>query len=197
MWSTITRRNNSFGYFEDLCFQTIGLFLPPANEVCEGYVSTGVCLSTGGCLPLVLGGVCHTPLGRHPLSPPDRHPQGRHPLLSACWDRAPSAQCMLWDTVNKQYASHWNAFLWFTDLTQSIQVGIYINNIYWGFQIGNVLTQGDGSRWHQCLAMYCNKTVVDPEFPRHGDNNLLFAQTFPQNCMKTRLHSSRLRTART
>ena len=24
---------------------------PPANEVCEGYVFTGVCLSTGGCLP--------------------------------------------------------------------------------------------------------------------------------------------------
>ena len=24
------------------------LFLPPANEVCEGYVFTGVCLSTGG-----------------------------------------------------------------------------------------------------------------------------------------------------
>ena len=23
-------------------------FLPPANEVCEGYVFTGVCLSTGG-----------------------------------------------------------------------------------------------------------------------------------------------------
>ena len=26
----------------------IALFLPPANEVCEGYVFTGVCLSTGG-----------------------------------------------------------------------------------------------------------------------------------------------------
>ena len=24
------------------------LFLPPANEVCEGYVFTGVCLSAGG-----------------------------------------------------------------------------------------------------------------------------------------------------
>ena len=27
---------------------TSGTFLPPANEVCEGYVFTGVCLSTGG-----------------------------------------------------------------------------------------------------------------------------------------------------
>ena len=24
------------------------LFLPPANEVCEAYVFTGICLSTGG-----------------------------------------------------------------------------------------------------------------------------------------------------
>ena len=33
--------------------------LPPANEVCEGYVFTCVCLSTGGCLP-------HCMLGIHP-----------------------------------------------------------------------------------------------------------------------------------
>ena len=26
----------------------VNLLLPPANEVCEGYVFTGVCLSTGG-----------------------------------------------------------------------------------------------------------------------------------------------------
>ena len=37
--------------------------LPPANEVCEGYVFTGVCLSTGGgaCMVwggMVAGGVC-------------------------------------------------------------------------------------------------------------------------------------------
>ena len=44
-------------------------FLEPANEVCEGYVFTGVCLSTGECLP-------HFMLG---------HPPGRHP----------PAQCML------------------------------------------------------------------------------------------------------
>ena len=27
------------------------VLLRPKNEVCEGYVFTGVCLSTGGCLP--------------------------------------------------------------------------------------------------------------------------------------------------
>ena len=32
------------------------MLLPPANEVCKGYVFTGVCLSTGG------GGLC--PEGR-------------------------------------------------------------------------------------------------------------------------------------
>ena len=30
--------------------------LPPANEVCEGYVFTGICLSTGGAC--VAGGAC-------------------------------------------------------------------------------------------------------------------------------------------
>ena len=41
-------------YHEYLCTHTVmrwlfGMtFLPPANEVCEGYVFTGVCLSTGG-----------------------------------------------------------------------------------------------------------------------------------------------------
>ena len=46
-------------------------FLPPVNEVCEGYVFTGVCLSTGGwCLPLVPGGCLQHPPDRHP--PPQR-----------------------------------------------------------------------------------------------------------------------------
>ena len=37
-------------------------YLPPANEVCEGYVFTGVCLSTpgGGC-----GGLCMVLFGGH------------------------------------------------------------------------------------------------------------------------------------
>ena len=47
--------------------QTLGNdFLPPANEVCEGYVFTGVCLSTGG------GRACHmahTPPGNHARPP--------------------------------------------------------------------------------------------------------------------------------
>ena len=52
-------------------------YFSPANEVCEGYVFTGVCLSTvgvstsdpGGCLP-------HTCLDRH--TPGQTHPIDRH-----------------------------------------------------------------------------------------------------------------------
>ena len=53
--------------------------LPPANEVCEGYVFTGVCLST------VVGGLPHCMLG-HTI-PRHTSPLGRPPpLCSACWD---------------------------------------------------------------------------------------------------------------
>ena len=41
------------------------LFLPPANEVCEGYVFTGVCLSTGGDVRDCSGGACMVALGGH------------------------------------------------------------------------------------------------------------------------------------
>ena len=33
------------------------IFLPPASEVCEGYVFTGVCLSTGGVVSVSVWGV--------------------------------------------------------------------------------------------------------------------------------------------
>ena len=59
------------------------LLLPPANEVCEGYVFTGVCLSTGGCLPHCMLG--YTPPGQ---TPPAQCMLGYTPapLCSACWD---------------------------------------------------------------------------------------------------------------
>ena len=40
-------------------------FLPPANEVCEGYVFTGVCLSTGGMRAWLLTGGCMVAPGGH------------------------------------------------------------------------------------------------------------------------------------
>ena len=82
-------------------------FLPPAKEVCEGYVFTGVCLSTvGGCLPhCMLGSTL--PRSRHPARsthPSQEHtpPRSIHPPCSACWQiRATSGR----------YASYWNAYL--------------------------------------------------------------------------------------
>ena len=52
--------------------------LPHANEVCEGYVFTGVCLSTGGGVSAPLHAGIHTPLAG---TPPSRQPA---PLTSAC-----------------------------------------------------------------------------------------------------------------
>ena len=47
-------------YLNDIyfrCEQEILNLLPPANEVCEGYVFTGVCLYTGGACVVVGGGM--------------------------------------------------------------------------------------------------------------------------------------------
>ena len=76
------------------------MFLPPANEVCEGYVFTGVCLSTGGLCPkgslfrgvsvqrgggLCLGGLCpEGSLSGRPhirLRADGTHPTGMHSCL--------------------------------------------------------------------------------------------------------------------
>ena len=62
-------------------------FLPPANEVCEGYVVTRVCLSTGGGVPGQVPPGPGTPPGTRytprPDTPPGRYPTGTrytHPL---------------------------------------------------------------------------------------------------------------------
>ena len=67
--------------FRDFCW--VGsVLLPPVNEVCEGYVFTGVCLSAGG------GGSC-----------------GLCPWGSVTETPAPvTVMC-------GRYASYWNAFL--------------------------------------------------------------------------------------
>ena len=102
-------------------------FLPPANEVCEGYVFAGVCLSTGGCLPLVPeGGVCHTP---HPGQMPPLadtppwvdNPSGQTPPLAVHagihtpWAMHagihPRPVHAGIRSTSRRYTSHWNAFL--------------------------------------------------------------------------------------
>ena len=56
-------------------------FLPPANVVCEGYVFTGVCLSTGGSPTGRPRGQGYPPAGRPPSGqgdpPRQRDPPGR------------------------------------------------------------------------------------------------------------------------
>ena len=102
------------------------------NEVCESYVFTGVCLSTGDVCP---NACWDTPLGRHPprqtparqtpsgqtpppwadiflgRNPPPRACWDRHPLPSACWMHIPRPmhagihtplRSGCWDTVNKR-----------------------------------------------------------------------------------------------
>ena len=89
---------------------------------CEGYVFTGVCLSTWGGLPQCMLGY-HTPLGADPprsrppweQTPGADTPQSRHPpRADTPWSRhTPRA-----DTPRRdghccgRYASYWNAFLY-------------------------------------------------------------------------------------
>ena len=68
-------------------------FLPPANDVCEGHVFTGVRLSTGGRVSASgpSGG-----RGRHPLGPEaNTHPGYTSPSLA-------DTPCACWYTVNKR-----------------------------------------------------------------------------------------------
>ena len=110
----------------------IGTFLPPANEVCEGYVFTPVCqsfCSRGGGFPQCMLG--YPPETRHPprstptpgpgnpLGPDSTHRRSQHPREQTpppgtrhspgsrpplLGSDTPSAQCMLGDTVNERAA---------------------------------------------------------------------------------------------
>ena len=87
------------------------LLLPPANEVCEGYVFTGVCLSTGGCLHHCMLG--YTPPRDQRQTPPRQTPPGRHPPHSACWDtvnkravRIPLECILVLDETKQSFSFH-------------------------------------------------------------------------------------------
>ena len=79
--------------------------LPPANEVCENYVFTCVCLSGGGCLPpprdqrQTPPRQTPPPLGRHPQCMLEHTPHSC-PVHAAIQPPHPTSAC--WDTVNKQ-----------------------------------------------------------------------------------------------
>ena len=69
------------------------------NVVCEGYVFTGVCLSTGACIPACLAG--HQPGGCPGPDPRWGVCVSQHALRQT----SPSRRLLL------RYASYWNAFL--------------------------------------------------------------------------------------
>ena len=98
--------------------------LPPANEVCEGYVFIGVCLSTGGVSAPLHAGTHTLPLSRYtPLSrftPRQVHPPGQTPPSSAGIHTPLPNQCMLGYTsllmqcmLGYFQQAHWNAFFFF------------------------------------------------------------------------------------
>ena len=68
--------------------------LAPANEVCEGYVFTGVCLSTGGGSPSG-GGLCPGEEVSVRETPQTETPR---------------------TVMSRRYASYWNAFLFLASI---------------------------------------------------------------------------------
>ena len=101
------------------------LFLPPANEVCEGYVFTGVCLSMGGPCVVARGGMHSCFGGVHGFF---RGAGMRGFFQGACmvflggmhgffWGAGvvfSGGACIGYDeirSVSGRYASYWNAFL--------------------------------------------------------------------------------------
>ena len=76
------------------------------NEVAKVMFFTGVCLSTGGCLPQCM-------LGYHPLPGADTPPEQTPPGADTPQSRHPSPR---YGHCCGRYASYWNAFLFQTVL---------------------------------------------------------------------------------
>ena len=109
--------------------------LPPTNEVCEGYVFTGVCLSTGGegghawllqwghvwllrgHVWLLQGGMCGCSGGVPGCSQEGGHAWllwGGHAWLLGGCGCSQGGVCGFFDEIRSmsgRYASYWNAFL--------------------------------------------------------------------------------------
>ena len=82
-------------------------YLPPANEVCEAYVFTGVCLSMGGVSATQPPGP-KADLGRHPWAD---SPQADTLRVDSPQADTPWAVHAGIRSTSGWYASHWNAFL--------------------------------------------------------------------------------------
>ena len=137
-------------------------YLPPANEVCEVYVFTGVCLSTGE------GGVCPITYWDTHTSPPwpdtpvpGRPTLGKHtPRSDTPPNRQPprAVHAGIWSTSIK-YASHWNAFLFSCSFQQFLPP---VNEV-WGkvmFLHLSVSHSGHSSHRSGWYASYWNAYLI-------------------------------------
>ena len=101
---------------------SLSVYLPPANEVCEGYIFTGVCLSTGGACTArgacvvgmcVAGGACVA--GGHAWSGVRDWWGGLcgwggvHGWGRAWYARPPPHTMRYGRSMRGRYASYWNA----------------------------------------------------------------------------------------
>ena len=95
------------------------ILLPPANEVCKGYVFTRVCQSFCSQEGVCLSACWDTPPQQTPLAHPPAHPLLWHtPLWHTPDTHTPSGtpQCRAcWEirSMRGRYASNWNAILLF------------------------------------------------------------------------------------
>ena len=152
-----------------LRFLLISFLITAANEVCEDYVFTGVCLSTGG------GSFCPLHAGIHPPRTRGRHPQadsplGRCPQQTPPGETPPRADTTLhsacWDMVNK----------WMVRIPlECILVFIHLFPFYLLRNHINIVI----NQW-QIQIFPDGRCAI----PRGGESmNPLFGKRFAENCM--------------
>ena len=137
----------TLNYIEPLAVLRYLIFLPPANEVCEGYVFTLICLSTGGGGVHGRGHACTA--GGHACVAGGMRGRGACMAGRCTWQGVMHGRgtCMAGDhawqegmrgrgawhtppgryheirSMSGRYASYWNAFLFLYPITQAIKPG--------------------------------------------------------------------------
>ena len=102
-------RLDLFNTFQDNAVSVFTL-LPTVDEVCEGYVFTGVCLSVHGGACVAGGGVCMA--GGHAWR--GMHGGGACVVMvgeCVCHSPPPPGRYYGIPSMSRRYASYWNAFL--------------------------------------------------------------------------------------
>ena len=162
--------------------------LPPATKLGQSYVFTGVCDSVHrGGLPQCMLGYHPPPTSRHP---PSRHPPRSRPLpeqthtpeqtppweqthTSPGADTPPRRACWEIRSTRGRYASYWNAIL-----LNQIKFTITLVLPYMSNRCRYILSTRSSDSVGSCLVISCSMVVCSELF------------------LQTRMHSSRMRTAR-